>query len=289
MSSACVVAPPAAGLRSFISHYAGIRLRDVIPGIDVGLPSRHAHLIISLESPIEMLQMPGRTQRGCRLRALVSGLHDAPAAIRRGGDLEIVHVFLRPAGLRTILHASPTELRSHVVDLCDLWGRSAESLIQQLREAPTWPLRFAVLDDAFVRALVPVQRQAAVDWAWQQLAARHGCVSIGQMARGIGWTRRHFTDRFRAELGVGPKTAARIFRFERACRLIKDARLPLVDVAAACGYYDQPHMTREWTALAGCTPRTWIANELPFLQDYELSGGDHGDRHGIETTSLDHV
>ena len=84
------------------------------------------------------------------------------------------------------------------------------------------------------------------------------------------------TNRFRAELGVTPKTAARIFRFERACGLISVLRLPLADVAAACGYADQAHMTRDWNAFTGASPKTWIANELPFLQDYELSGRDVG-------------
>src|SRR2546425_9715203 len=45
-------------LRSFISHYVGFCAHDVMPGIDIGLPSRHAHLIISLGSPIDVLQMP---------------------------------------------------------------------------------------------------------------------------------------------------------------------------------------------------------------------------------------
>jgi hypothetical protein len=35
-------------------------------------------------------------------------------------------------------------------------------------------------------------------------------------------------------------------------------------------------MTREWNAFTGTSPRAWIVNELPFLQDYELSGGDDG-------------
>ena len=277
MSSAFAVAPPAAGLRPFISHYAGVRAHDVIPGTDVGLPSRHAHLVISLDSPIEVLQMPGPGPRAGRFHALVSGLHDGPAAVRRGGNLEIVHVFLTPAGLQAILHAPPAELTSQVFELSDLWGQSAESLVEQLSEAATWERRFAVLDEAFVRALVPIERRAAVTWAWQQLAARHGCVSIGQLADDVGWSRRHLTQQFRVEFGIAPKTAARIFRFEHACRLIKSARLRLADVAAACGYHDQPHLTREWIALAGCTPRSWIATELPFLQDYELSSSDHGD------------
>jgi transcriptional regulator GlxA family with amidase domain len=83
-------------------------------------------------------------------------------------------------------------------------------------------------------------------------------------------------DRFRAELGVTPKTAARIFRFERACGLLSQLRQPLADVAAACGYADQAHMTRDWSAFTGASPKAWIGNELPFLQAYELPRGDDG-------------
>ena len=146
--------------------------------------------------------------------------------------------------------------------------------MERLADAPTWQARFDVLDDVFVRTLVPIERSPAVLWAWRQLAAGHGRRSVEGLARDIGWSRRHFSERFRAELGLAPKTAARIFRFERACRLIKERRPRLADVAAACGYHDKAHMTREWNALAGCSPRSWIATELPFLQDYELSGSD---------------
>jgi AraC-like DNA-binding protein len=33
------------------------------------------------------------------------------------------------------------------------------------------------------------------------------------------------------------------------------------------GYADQAHLTREWNSIAGCSPRQWMAEELPFLQD----------------------
>lgn len=42
----------------------------------------------------------------------------------------------------------------------------------------------------------------------------------------------------------------------------------IAQVAAACGYYDQAHLTNEFTDLAGCTPRRWMAEVgLPFFQD----------------------
>jgi hypothetical protein len=53
-------------------------------------------------------------------------------------------------------------------------------------------LPFAVLDDtSCTRA--PIQRHAVLAWAWQRLAARHGRVAIGGVARGIGWNRQHLT------------------------------------------------------------------------------------------------
>jgi AraC-like DNA-binding protein len=78
-----------------------------------------------------------------------------------------------------------------------------------------------------------------------------------------------------AGTGEDNSKAARVFRFERACRLIADHRLSLAHVAITCGYYDQAHLTREWCDLAGCSPKAWITRELPFLQDYELGSGDN--------------
>jgi AraC-like DNA-binding protein len=49
-------------------------------------------------------------------------------------------------------------------------------------------------------------------------------------------------------------------------------RPSLAPVAAACGYHDQAHLTRDWNHLAGCTPGAGITNELPFLQDHEFAG-----------------
>ena len=274
LDSAYDVSRPAPVLQPFISHYAGSCAHGVTPGTHAGLPSRHAHLIISLGEPIDVLQMPDPGQPPGSFRTLVGGLHDMPALVRRGTSWNGLHVFLTPFGIRAILGVPATEVASRVFDLSDLWGRAATSLVERLEATNTWRARFSILDDVFVRALITSDRPAAIAWAWQGLAASHGCGSIDRLARATGWSRAHFSERFRAEIGITPKTAARIFRFERACRLIKHARLWLADVAAESGYHDQPHMIHEWQSLAGCSPKMWIASELPFLQDYELAGSD---------------
>jgi AraC-like DNA-binding protein len=272
---------PAPILRRFISHYGGARVRGLTPGVNTTLPSRHAHLIISLDAPINVRQMSNEAPPAARFFALVSGLHDGFAMVERTSSWEGLHVFFRPLGLQAVLGATAAELASGAVALSDLCPRDAPELMERLSSTRNWRARFAILDEVLTHRLTPAKGSPLVAYAWRQLAASHGRRSVESLAQDTGWSRQHMADRFRAELGITPKTAARIFRFERACGLISDLRQPLADVAAACGYADQAHMTRDWNAFTGTSPKAWIANELPFLQDYELSRHDDG----VETST----
>jgi AraC-like DNA-binding protein len=279
-TSETAVSPPAPALRPFITEYAGFRASGVPPGTHAGLPSSDVDLIVSLSRPIEIVQMPNAAQRPSAFTALVAGLQDAPAIVRQGSDAFGLHVYIKPLGVRAILGVASTEISSLVLNLADIWGNCAGDLVEMLLAARTWPQRFAILDRAFLSKLRPASPPPGIAWAWRRLGQTHGSVPVRRLADEIGWSRQHFRDRFRDAIGVTPKSAARVFRFERACRLIAGGwingeRASLARVAASCGYFDQAHMTREWNALAGCSPRAWISSELPFLQDYEIGGRDN--------------
>jgi AraC-like DNA-binding protein len=270
------VSLPAPVLRSYIAHYAGYYATGIAPGTHSGLPSRDVHIVISLDQPIDIVRMPRLSAPPAAFASFVSGLQDTPATIRQTSTLHGLHVFLTPFGVRTLLGASPSDLASSVFDLYDVWSRPAHGLIDRLKSAATWPARFAILDEVFLRTLRPVAAPNELLWAWTKLAQTRGSISIQDLADDIGWSRRHFSEKFRREIGITPKTAARIFRFEYSCRFMKRYPTNLAQVALNCGYHDQAHMNREWRTLAACTPKSWIASELPFVQDYELAGCDDG-------------
>ena len=80
------------------------------------------------------------------------------------------------------------------------------------------------------------------------------------IAERLEWSRKHLAARFREEVGMGPKTIARIARFNRAQAMaVGGDGDGWADIAAACGYADQAHLVREFTALAGTTPGAWRA------------------------------
>jgi AraC-like DNA-binding protein len=110
--------------------------------------------------------------------------------------------------------------------------------------------------------------RAELGWAWRRLRETAGGIGVQDLAGEVGWSRRYLTERFTTEYGLAPKVAARVMRFDQAVgRLKRDPKTRLADLSADLGYADQAHLTREWNAIAGCSPRQWMAEELPNVQD----------------------
>jgi AraC-like DNA-binding protein len=81
---------------------------------------------------------------------------------------------------------------------------------------------------------------------------------VGALAQGLGISERQLERRFRDAVGYGPKTLQRILRFQRALAELRRGRRTsggLAQVAAAAGYADQAHLTRESRRLAGVGPK----------------------------------
>lgn len=232
-----------------------------------GLPSGHLTLNISLGEPIRIVGMPRGDQAPGEYRALLGGLHTSPVLIARAGTEYGMELALEPAGAAAMVGVPASELTGHVLDLADLRGDLAV-LPERLAEAPDWRSRFAILDDVLSARMGddPTGSAEDVAWAWHRIRRSGGTVRVEALARETGWSRRHFGERFRREIGLTPKQAARVVRFERAVGLLK-AGGGLAETASRCGFVDQPHLTAEWRALAGCAPAAWLAEELPFLQD----------------------
>lgn len=266
------VARPHPELRHLVRRYIGYRQYDVPPYEHRGLPSGSLTLIISLADPIRIVGGTGAEAGELCKRSLVSGLHLRPALIAQDPYQSGVHIELNPLGVQALLGVTAAELVSEVVDAADLPVRWGRDLAVRLMEADGWDDRFALLDREFRAALRPVTMVGEIQWAFRNLRASHGTYAVSGLADEIGWSRRHFSERFGREVGLPPKQVARLIRFERSTGLIRAGR-PLSAVAAEGGFYDQAHLTNEWRALAGCTPGTWIAEELPFLQEAEPAPG----------------
>jgi AraC-like DNA-binding protein len=263
---------PAPPLRPFVAWYTGFRQSGVAPAVHRGLPSPYLTMIITLDEPMQLDVHPDPHRPPTSYDTLLGGLHTTPAIISHQGRQSGVQIGLKPLGARVLLGLPAGELAYLDDDAGAVLGPLATELHDRVRAAATWAHRFAVLDQVLLRELradQPVSREVAR--AWRVLLATGGTVTVPELASEAGWSSRRLGARFRTEIGLSPKEAARVVRFDRARRLLQrrvSACQPadLAALAADCGYYDQAHLAREFRALAGLPPSRWVSEEFRNVQ-----------------------
>ncbi|WDV55415.1 helix-turn-helix domain-containing protein [Streptomyces coeruleorubidus] len=229
---------------------AGFRERAAT-GLDMRvLPRPAVVVVIGLgESPFSVEGTHGHQD----LPSFAAALSPGPARIRAEG-VECVEMRLSPRAAYALLGVSPRELDGSVRGLEDLWGRAESRLRERLAEASTWEQRLTLVDrflaERAARAPAMAPEVAAV---WDTIVARRGRVRVGELADACGWSRKRLWSRFSEQIGLTPKRAAMLVRFDHAARALT-AGANAADVALACGYVDQPHLHRDVLAFAGCTP-----------------------------------
>jgi AraC-like DNA-binding protein len=271
--SESVVHRPAGALRPYVVEAVGYRYEGLVPALHRGLPSPFLTVVLPLDEPLVMAAHPDPRQRPGSFDALAGGLHTAPALISTGTRQAGVQLSLTVAGARALLGVPAGALASLDVHLPDLLGPVAGELVDRLRSAPSWPARFAAVDDVLLR--LAERRVGAiapeVQEAWRSNTASGGRLTVTELAARVGWSPRHLRQCFLAETGLTPKAAAQVVRFDRARRRLGAAvargqDVDLAVLAADCGYADQAHLTRAWSRFTGLPPRRWMAAEHPMLR-----------------------
>jgi AraC-like DNA-binding protein len=270
---------PAPALRPFISWYSGYRQAGLPPARHRGLPSPYLTVIFTLDDPLVLAAHPDPRQAPGSYRALVGGLHTAPALVTHDGRQSGVQLQLSPLGARALLGMPAGELASIDVDGPAVLGAFADRIVERMQEQRDWPGRFAVIDEMLTERLTELLAGSGraggvspeVAHAWRLLLKAGGLYNIAALAAETGWSDRHLRSRFRDETGLTPKAAARVIRFDRArrrlhARATSGEQPSLAMLAADVGYYDQAHLAREFRDLAGCPPSAWLAEELRNVQ-----------------------
>ncbi|MGV9347378.1 helix-turn-helix domain-containing protein [Streptomyces spiralis] len=230
-------------------------------------------LILHLDGPVTVRRGRGG---GARTRTVpAGGLFLQPAgralAVELGGRLDTVHAYLADEALRDANDGRP-------VKLCEELGATdplAEQLVLALEGAVRcWEPSARTYTDQLTGMLAAqlvrhhgvggsaVPRPARSGLSARQLAAVRELMEerlaeplpIADLAASASLSGSQFTRQFRASTGQSPHQFLLRLRLERACRLLRTGSAPIAEVAVACGFSHQEHLTRVMRARLGTTP-----------------------------------
>ncbi|WP_448062224.1 helix-turn-helix domain-containing protein [Cellulomonas hominis] len=180
---------------------------------------------------------------------VVAGPDTRAQLTRLGAGERVTGVRLAPGTAPTLLGVPAHALRDARVALDALW-RPAD-VARLTDEVATADHPGLALEALAGRALVRVGGPRAETAAVVAMVRDGRSVADIAAVHGVGERRLH--REAQAAFGYGLRTLGRVLRLQRAVTLVHRG-LALADVAAAAGYADQPHLSREVRALAGVSP-----------------------------------
>jgi AraC-like DNA-binding protein len=260
-----VLGAPDPGLRAHVRGYCGYF--EQVAGVTrrVEFPSGSVGLIVGFGPPVGVAYPRRRAGSAATVTSFVAGLHDSYAVVESAEWQHGVQVELTPIGAHMLLGVPMHAFANRVVALEELVGTVAARLAERLSEAASWEGRFAVLDDLLASRLAAAREPSpAIARAWWRLSETGGRLGIAALGRELGSSRQYLVAGFREEVGLPPKTLARILRFQGAIRLLeRDGGSRLTSIAHRSGYYDQAHFNRDFREFSGRTPTEFLARRLP--------------------------
>lgn len=196
-----------------------------------------------------------------RWGSFAAGLFAGPVVIDSTGRAECIQIDFTPLGAYRFFGLPMNELSSRMVTLDDLGDRGIVRLRQRLGEEPSWSHRLNLAEDFIINRLRRAsQGHKSVQAAYSEIVSAHGNLRISAIAKTLDCSRKHLVERFQAELGLAPKTIARMVRFHHTLSIARSSAKPdWAGIAADCGYADQAHLTREFTEFSGASPSLWLA------------------------------
>lgn len=248
-------APPA--LQPFVEHFWTQRKFACSAGERWRLPpDANPYLILTVSDSTS-----DRPRVVCRLVGPASGLFDIPV----DGRAFTCGVRLRPGVLPLLVRLPASEIANGSLRVEEVFGARGRRLLEQHEEPAAW-------DRAPQRMAEFLRRELADHESFQALPARR-VSSVRELAEAAGWSARRLQYRVTEQIGVSPKRWLRIERLHRAIAASLTGGRSWSEIAAHCGFADQPHMVREFVDLLGECPTTW-RKRGPFVPSEEVFAPD---------------
>jgi len=251
--------------------------QDEKPAFQRALPDGRAELIFNLGDNFEQLERGKAIEQP---RTLVVGTTRRAMQIRPTGKVDLIGVRLRPDAVAGLLRLPGYELMDRAIDLALLPRRFDPTLSEQLADFRDQRDRLSLLERQLRVAAELARPHRRLGAAVELVLRSRDRLIATRAAEMVGLSYRQLSRLFRERVGFGPKVLARISRFQRLLRAL-EARpnASWSALALEIGYYDQPHLNREFRAFAGVSPHAYRA-ELRELTRHFIDQGEGGEGEG---------
>ncbi len=229
------------------------------------VPDGCLEIVLNLEDP--MLRLTGVDAWEPEPTALFVGPLTQPTFVAPSGPTYVVGIRFLPWAGAAFLGFPMHEARNAFLPLDAVLQGGMAGLRERLAARASQDWASTVFDH--LRLMRPASHARTALAARAVRAIGRGQVVIGELARELAIGERQLERVMARDVGLTPREVVRIARVQSALRRVRqDPGRALGHIALESGFYDQPHFTREFRRLVGCSPSHFQADELSLTHHF---------------------
>ncbi|MHC6226917.1 helix-turn-helix domain-containing protein [Pseudomonas sp. X10] len=226
--------------------------------------------------PVKMWRRTGLRQQQGLLAPdgiVVTGAGDSSHTLLRN-SARALHVFIRAEVFEEVAREMSSALgapSASIASAFDLRDRGLSLMLRGIKQALDDPADIARMKVEYLARAIAIHSfghngtwgakdrhcldnrrfKALVEYLQENLSSE---LCLDELAAAANLGRTAFIRQFKARTGQTPHQYVMLARIRKACDLLERTRLPLSQIAYACGYSDQAHMSSSFRRIVGLTP-----------------------------------
>ncbi|MGK2924351.1 MAG: helix-turn-helix domain-containing protein [Lysobacterales bacterium] len=238
---------------------------EIPPLVEKIMPRTSVELMFNLRGRHRVLELDGKKLGSRHDNGWLSGLQRRYLLIETFDGSHFVCARLKPWGAWRLLREPMTSVSCQVPLVDEIWGDGIALLSERLAAAPNAFARFDLLENDLRRRLDHRARpDRGIIEAARRLRHSQGRLRIDALCRDIGTSRATLSRKFAEQVGLAPKTYARVVRIGALMqRLAQSGPDDWAMLAEDFGYHDQAHLTHDFREFCGATPAEYLRRASP--------------------------
>ncbi len=242
--------------------------------VDRFLPDGNTEIIIDLDDEPKYIYDNETLEKIQTCQNIwASGIRTKPISIHSGEGTPMLIIFFKKGMAASFFPLPMNELSDTVIDAELLLSKEFLELREMLLDEKAVPKRFEIVErfllDLYVEKLIVNE---CVDFAIDKIETQPDQVCLGNLYEKIGYSQKHFTNIFRSNVGITPKSFLKIVRFQKAIADIERNESPnWTEIALEAGFYDQAHFINDFKKFSGFTPNDYLRRKNGILNYVPVS------------------
>ncbi|MBM1107823.1 AraC family transcriptional regulator [Aurantibacter crassamenti] len=225
-------------------------------------PSALCSLVFNLGDAYEISNY--KYERNSVPKTFIGGQAIKNYTLHLEGNISMIGAVLKPSALFNFYNIPMYGFTGERIDFLEVEKEMGADIQCRMKKAVNTQKRIAIIEEYFLGRLASTNfATKEIVKAANEIYDKKGHLNVLEFLESVPMSRRNFERKFLNEVGVSPKTYAKIRRFGNTCLLMSGKReVNLMDVLHEGGYYDQSHFIKDFKYFSGRTPKKYAKTNV---------------------------